>query len=141
MSEFTIDIERQLNKLGKDIQQMVGRIVPLEDKGHDFRPTCDIVESEDTYKIILDIPGLSKNEVNISLKDYVLTVRGERVEELIEEEVSRRQERASGVFSRSFALPQNVVMEKVDATFRTGVLTIAMSKTEDHEDSTNIPIN
>lgn len=141
MSEFTIDIERQLNKLGKDIQQMVGRVVPLEDKGQDFRPQCDIIESEDTYKIILDIPGLSKNEVNVSLKDYVLTVRGERVGELDEGEVYRRQERASGVFSRSFALPQNVVADKVDAAFRTGVLTISMPKTGEHEDSTNIPIN
>ena len=141
MSEFTIDIERQLNKLGKDIQQMVGRIVPLEDKCHDFRPSCDIIESEDTYKIVLDIPGLSKNEVNVSLKDYVLTVRGERVDDLEDEEVYRRQERTTGVFSRSFALPQNVVVEDVNATFRTGVLTISMPKTGDHEDSTNIPIN
>lgn len=141
MSEFTIDIERQLNKLGKDIQQMVGRIVPLEDKGHDFRPSCDIVESEDTYKIMLDIPGLTKNEVNVSLKDNVLTVRGERINELADEEIYRRQERAVGVFSRSFALPQNVIAEEVSATFRTGVLTISMPKTEDHEDSTSIPIN
>lgn len=141
MNEFTIDIEKQLNKLGKDIQEMVGRIVPLEDKSHDFRPPCDIVESEDTYKIILDIPGLSKNEVNVSLKDYVLTVRGERVNELEDEEVYRRQERKGGVFSRSFALPQNVVVEDVNASFRTGVLTISMPKAEDHDDSTKIPIN
>ena len=141
MSEFSIDIERQLNKLGKDIQQMVGRIVPLEDKGQDFRPACDIVESEDTFKIIMDIPGLTKNEVNVSLKDYVLTVRGERVDELEEGEVYRRQERTAGVFSRSFALPKNVVAEDVDANFRTGVLMISMPKTGEHEDSTNIPIN
>ena len=105
MSEFTIDIEKQLNKLGKDIQQMVGRIVPLEDKCHDFRPPCDIVS------------------------------------DLEDEEVYRRQERKGGVFSRSFALPQNVVVDEVNASFRTGVLTIAMPKVEDHEDSTNIPIN
>jgi HSP20 family protein len=141
MNEFTIDIERHLNKIGKDIQHMVGRIVPLEDKGHDFRPDCDIVESEDTYKIILDIPGLNKNEVNVSLKDFVLTVRGERVDELEEEEVYRRQERTAGVFSRSFALPQNVAPDEVDASFRTGVLTISMPKTGNKEDSTNIPIN
>jgi HSP20 family protein len=141
MSEFTIDIERQLERLGKDIQQMVGRIVPLDDKGHDFRPHCDIIESEETYKIVLDIPGLSKNEVNVSLQEFVLTVRGERVNELEDEEVYRRQERTAGVFSRSFALPKNVGTDKVDATFRTGVLTVAMPKTDDHDDSKNIPIN
>jgi len=45
------------------------------------------------------------------------------------------------VFSRSFALPKNVGTDKVDATFRTGVLTVAMPKTDDHDDSKNIPIN
>jgi HSP20 family protein len=141
MNDFTIDIEKQLNKLGKDIQEMVGRVVPLEDKCHDFRPSCDIIESEDTYKVVLDIPGLSKNEVNVSLKDYVLTVRGERISELEEEEVFRRQERKGGVFSRSFALPQNVVIDDVDASFRTGVLTVSMPKSDSRDDSTNIPIN
>jgi HSP20 family protein len=141
MNDFKIDIERELNRIGKDIQQMVGRIVPMEGKKHDFRPECDIIESDDTYSIVIDIPGLSKNEVNVSLKDDVLTVRGERVNEIDDEGIYRRQERASGVFSRSFALPQNVETNEVNASFRTGVLTISMPKTETHEDSTHIPIN
>jgi HSP20 family protein len=141
MNDFKIDIERELNRIGKDIQRMVGRIVPIEGKKHDFQPECDIIEGDDTYRIVIDIPGLSKNEVNVSLKDDVLTVRGERVNEIGDEDIYRRQERASGVFSRSFALPQNVVTSEVDASFRTGVLTISMPKTETHEDSTHIPIN
>ncbi len=141
MNDFTIDIERKLSRLGKDIQQMVERIVPLEDKGHDFRPSCDILESDDEYKIILDLAGLSKKEINISLKDYVLTVKGERINERDDTEVYRRQERSQGIFSRSFALPQNVVSEDLKATHRNGVLTVSMPKTGEHEDSTNIPIN
>jgi HSP20 family protein len=141
MNDFTMNIERELGKIGKDIHRVVGRIIPLENKGQAFRPDCDIIESEDTYKILLDIPGLSKNEINVSLKDDVLTVRGERVGELDEEEIYRRQERAEGVFSRSFALPQNVATNEVNAVFRTGVLTVSMSKSEIDQDSTNIPIN
>jgi HSP20 family protein len=141
MSDFTMNIERELSKIGKDIHRVVGRIIPLESKGEAFQPDCDIIESDDTYKILLDIPGLSKNEVNVSLKDDVLTVRGERVGELDEEEIYRRHERAEGVFSRSFALPQNVASGEVNASFRTGVLTVSMSKSEVDADSTNIPIN
>jgi HSP20 family protein len=141
MNDFASNIERELGRIGKDIHRIVGRIIPLESKGQDFRPDCDIIESEETYKILLDIPGLSKNEVNVSLKDDVLTVRGERVGEIDEEEVYRRQERSEGVFSRSFALPQNVVTGDVNASFRTGVLTVSMPKTNADEDSTNIPIN
>ncbi len=140
MNDFTIDIEKKLNRLGKDFQQMVERIVPVEDKSHDFRPVCDILESDDEYKIILDLPGLAKKEINISLKDYVVTVKGERADDRNEADIYRRQERSIGIFSRSFALPQNVVTEDLSAHFRNGVLTVSMPKLGEHEDSTNIPI-
>jgi len=140
MSEFTIDIEKQLTKLGKDIQEFVERIVPLEDRGQDFTPACDIIESEEEYKILLDLPGLTKKEINIALKDHVLSVKGERSEELSEGETYRRQERRSGVFSRSFALPENVNAAETEAHFRSGVLTIKMPKSEVLKDSKSIPI-
>lgn len=140
MSEFAIDIEKQLTKLGKDIQDFVERIVPLEDKGHDFTPMCDIIESDETFVIKLDLPGLSKKEINIALKEHVLTVKGERAEELSDSEVFRRQERSTGVFSRSFALPENVNAAETDAVFRNGVLTITMPKSDVLKDSKSIPI-
>jgi HSP20 family protein len=140
MKDFTIDIERQLTKLGKDIQGFVERIVPLEDRGHDFTPDCDIIESDETYVIKLDLPGLSKKDINIALKEQVLTVKGERTEVIGETEIKRRQERSMGVFSRSFALPENVNTAEVDANFRTGVLTITMPKSDVLNNSTSIPI-
>lgn len=140
MGEFTIDIERQLNKLGKDIQDFVERIVPLEDKGHDFTPECDIIESDETYVLKLDLPGLSKKEINIALKEHVLTVKGERAQELGEDAKYRRQERSIGVFSRSFALPENVNTAEIDAVFRNGVLTITMPKSDVLKDAESIPI-
>lgn len=140
MSEFTIDVEKQLTKLGKDIQGFVERIVPLEDKGHDFTPDCDIIESDEEYKIMLDLPGLTKKEINIALKENVLSVKGERSESLGEEESYRRQERRTGVFSRSFALPENVNAAEINAYFRSGVLTISMPKSEVLKDAKSIPI-
>lgn len=140
MNDFTIDIEKQLTKLGKDIQDFVERIVPLEDRGHDFTPACDIIESDEEFMIKLDLPGLSKKEINIALKEHVLTVKGERAEILEDSEQYRRQERSNGVFSRSFALPENVNTAETDAVFRNGVLTIRMPKSEVLNDATNIPI-
>lgn len=140
MSEFTIDIERQLSKLGRDIQDFVERIVPLEDKGHDFTPACDIIESDDTYTILLDLPGLSKKEINVALKEHVLTVKGERTDGLGESDEYRRQERSTGVFSRSFALPENVDTAETDARFQNGVLKITMPKSDVVKDSQSIPI-
>lgn len=140
MSEFTIDIEKQLSKLGRDIQDFVERIIPLEDRGHDFTPACDIIESESEYKILLDLPGLTKKEINIALKEQVLTIKGERIEEIDEGESYRRQERSTGVFSRSFALPENVNAAETDARFRNGVLTVSMPKSDVLKDSKSIPI-
>ncbi len=140
MSEFTIDVEKQLNKLGRDLQQFVERIVPLEDKGYDFTPACDIVESEEEYKILLDLPGLSKKEINIALKEHVLTIKGERTQETGDGESYRRQERRTGVFSRSFALPENVNAAETEARFRNGVLTVSMPKSDVLKDSKSIPI-
>lgn len=140
MSDFTIDIERQLTKLGKEIQGFVERIVPLEDKGHDFTPSCDIIESDETFVIKLDLPGLSKEEINIALKEHVLTIKGERAGELGEKEKYRRQERSTGVFSRSFALPENVNTAETEARFDKGVLSITMPKTDVLDDATSIPI-
>lgn len=141
MNDFRIDIERKLSRLGKDIQHMVERVVPLEDKGYGFKPQSDVLENDEAYKIIIDLPGLSKSEINISLKDYVLTVKGERISKQDETEVYRRQERAEGIFSRSYALPQNVVTDKLAANHRNGVLTVSMPKSGEPDDSTNIPIN
>jgi HSP20 family protein len=141
MSDFTVDIERQLSQLGHDIQQFVERIVPLADENRDFAPHCDIVEGEEAYKILLDLPGLKKDEITISLKERVLSVKGQRSTTLEEDEVFRRTERKTGAFSRSFALPEHVDASEVKARFENGVLMITMAKRETGEDSTSIPIS
>ncbi|MEX0720639.1 MAG: Hsp20/alpha crystallin family protein [Balneolaceae bacterium] len=144
MSEFTsfgIEIEKHLSKLGKDIQQFVEKVVPLANEDKDFAPDCDIVESEDSFKILLDLPGLSKKEIGIALKDNVLTVKGEREITAGEGEEIKRQERKRGAFARSFAVPQNVNAAEIQANFRNGVLTVSMPKSEALKDSQSIPVN
>lgn len=140
-SEFGIEVEKHLSKLGKDIQQFVEKVVPLANEEKDFAPDCDIVESEDEFKILLDLPGLSKKEIGISLKNSVLTVKGEREISIDEDEEFKRQERRRGAFARAFAVPQNVNAAEVQASFRNGVLTITMPKSEALRDTESIPVN
>jgi len=140
-SEFGIEVERQLTKLGKDFQQVFEKIVPVANEDRDFAPDCDIVESEEEFKILLDLPGLSKKEIGIALKDNVLTVKGEREIELADGEEFKREERRRGAFARSFAIPQQVNTAEIKATFRNGVLTIAMPKSEALKDTQSIPVN
>ena len=140
-TEFGIEIEKHLSKIGKDVQQFMEKVVPLTNEDKDFAPDCDIVESEDEYKILLDLPGLAKKEIGIALKNNVLTVKGEREITIAEGEEFRRQERKRGAFARSFALPENVNSAEISASFRNGVLTVSMPKSEKLKDTTSIPVN
>ncbi len=140
-TEFGIEIEKHLSKIGKDVQQFMEKVVPLTNEDKDFAPDCDIVESDDEYKILLDLPGLAKKEIGIALKNNVLTVKGEREITASEGEEFKRQERKRGAFARSFALPENVNSAEISASFRNGVLTVSMPKSDKLKDTTSIPVN
>lgn len=143
MSNFTIDIEKQLSKLGKDIQQFVEKMAPVQHTAGSFFPDCDISESESTYKLVMDVPGMSKEQIKITLKERVLTVSGERELYLEDGEELKRSERQQGSFSRSFALPENTDPSAISATFKDGVLQVTVAKTgaEENDSSQSIPIN
>lgn len=140
-SEFGIEIEKHLSRLGKDIQQFVEKVVPLSSEEKDFTPDCDIVESTDEYKLLLDLPGLSKKDIEISLKDHVLTVKGRREINFSEDENLKRGERKKGAFARSFAIPPKVNAAEIKANFKNGVLTVAMPKSEVLDETQKIPVN
>tara|TARA_R110000868_G_scaffold294140_1_gene554727 strand:+ start:93256 stop:93690 length:435 start_codon:yes stop_codon:yes gene_type:complete len=140
-TEFGIEIEKHLSKIGKDVQQFMEKIVPLTNEDKDFAPDCDIVESDEEYKILLDLPGLAKKEIGIALKNNVLTIKGERDITISEGEEFKRQERKRGAFARSFALAENVNSAEISASFRNGVLTVSMPKSDKLKDTTSIPVN
>ena len=117
------------------------KVVPLTNEDKDFAPDCDIIESEVDYKVLLDLPGLAKKEIGISLKNNVLTVKGERDIKAGDGEEFKRQERKRGAFARSFALPEAVNTAEISASFRNGVLTVSMPKSDKLKDTTSIPVN
>ena len=135
------DLEKQLSRLGHDIQQFVERFSSAVEDDENFTPACDIVENDEKFMIYLDLPGLSKEDINLGLKDNVLTIKGERSVELGEGESYRRRERMSGAFSRSFAIPEDVNTAETKAQFNHGVLKITMPKSEVLKDATSIPID
>lgn len=143
MSNFTIDIEKQLTRLGKDIQNLVDRVVPAGSELNDFHPLCDLIESEKTYSIQMDVPGMGKDQLQITQKDRVITISGERELYLEDDEELKRSERKQGSFSRSFALPENVDPSSVSAACTNGVLTVKANKTENNnsKSGTSIPID
>lgn len=96
-----------------------------------WTPAVDIQETDDGYRLQVELPGLSKDDVQITLENNVLRLSGERkFEKETKKENYHRIERTYGTFSRSFALPTQVSSDKVEATFKDGVLSILVPKAE-----------
>lgn len=94
-------------------------------------PAMDLVETEDAFVLHADLPGLTEKDVNIEVKDNVLTVSGERrSRQEKRHEGYYRVERAFGSFSRSLTLPEGVDPETVKASFDHGVLDVRVPKPE-----------
>lgn len=94
-----------------------------------FRPTVDIFEDEGSIQLRADLAGVKPDDVQIEVENNVLTVRGERkLENEDKQKGYHRVERAYGSFSRSFALPDTVDSEKIDAGFSDGVLKLTLPK-------------
>lgn len=94
-------------------------------------PALDLAEHEDHFFMRMDLPGLSKDDVEIKLQDGELTIVGERKQESEQKKDGYYHcERAHGKFERSLSLPGHVDPSKVEATFKDGVLEVKLPKTE-----------
>jgi HSP20 family protein len=95
----------------------------------DWCPRVDIGEADGTFIIKAEIPGVNKEDVEVSVQNGVLTLQGERCDEESEQGLHfHRVERFHGSFSRSFTLPPNVDANQVKAGFSNGILTISLAK-------------
>jgi HSP20 family protein len=97
-------------------------------------PPMDLVETDDHLVLRADLPGLDGDDVNIEVKDRVLTVSGDRKAEHEEKaDGYYRVERAFGGFSRSMTLPEHVDADRISASFDKGVLEIRIPKPEERK--------
>lgn len=95
-------------------------------------PAFDVTENEREYVIKGELPGIESKDLDISLLDGILTVKGEKKQEKEEKEENyHRVERHYGSFSRSFRVPENVKTDELDASYKDGVLKLTLPKTEE----------
>lgn len=119
---------RELERMFLDPFRLLGeeRDVML---GTDWLPAVDVKEEKELYVLKVELPEMKKEDVKITIEKGVLTISGERLLEKEEEGVRfHRIERKYGSFLRSFVLPENVIVEKIDALFVDGILTIKLPK-------------
>ena len=99
---------------------------------YSFDPAIDIQENADNFELTAELPGIDKKDVNISINDDVLTISGEKKNEVKKEDTQcYRSERIFGKFERSFRLPDEVDQDKIEANYENGILHLQIPKTEE----------
>jgi HSP20 family protein len=94
-------------------------------------PPADVAETEDGIEVSVELPGVAEQDIEVTLADDVLAIRGEKQE--VKESTHKRytlRERRFGSVQRSIAVPAGIDRDKVRATLKDGVLTVSISKTE-----------
>lgn len=107
---------------------------PFQDLGRRmaafFAPTADAAATGEAYEVNMELPGVSEDDIEINVRDNMLTVHGEKKTE--REEKGKTyffSERTYGAFQRSFRLPENSDSDKISAAFKDGVLSVRIPKT------------
>jgi HSP20 family protein len=109
--------------------EMSRQLIGSERRTGGFVPAVDIFEDKDAIYLKAELPGAKPDEVNVHVENEILTLKGERkLEKSEDREGYHRIERTYGSFTRSFALPNNVSAEGVEADMADGVLTVKVPK-------------
>lgn len=133
LTSFRREMDRLFDRFWEDDGENLPAI-------REWVPSLDFSETADTYMVRIEIPGLEPKDVQVTLQDNVLTVKGEKKEEIKEkDERFYRLERSYGMFSRSLRLPAPVEGAKVNAVFKGGLLTVTVPKAPEAKAAT-IPI-
>ena len=99
-----------------------------------WNPVVDIYDNDDTIVIKAELPGMDKKDIDIDVKDNVLTIKGERsYDNEVKEKNYHRRERSFGAFRRSFRLPADIDANKIKAGYKDGVLKIDIPKPEEQK--------
>ena len=124
------------DRINRIFDESFSRTADLEDdiSMSAWKPSVDIYETDEAIILKAELPGIKKEDVSVEIKDNVLTLRGERVEDKeVKEESYFRKERCFGTFSRAFNLQHRVQPDKIKARFKDGILEVEIPKPEEEK--------
>jgi len=107
------------------------RPTKIEEQG-EFLPALDLAETDNELVVKCEVPGLEPKDIVISLSDGMLTIKGEKKQEREEKEVDYHLvERSYGAFTRSIQLPKEIQGDKINASYKNGILKVTLPKSEE----------
>lgn len=125
------NLRREMDRIFNELIPFSWRLDDVETTMSTWTPTTDMLETAGEYIVEVELPGLSKKDIQINCQDNVLSIEGERNKEKKEEHPGYlRSERSYGNFKRSIMLPTSILEDKVKATFKDGVLKVMVPKAE-----------
>ncbi len=143
-SDPFLSLHHEMNRLFDDVLRGTFGVPSREGQGGQggtLMPHIDVSETEKELKICAELPGVTENDVEVTLNDDVLTIRGEKkFERRDEKENFHFVECSYGTFQRSLRLPYPIDPEQVQASFEHGVLTVTLPKTGRQERSRKIQV-
>ena len=133
-------LQREIDKVFTDFNRSFGlpRLTPSTgEAGSFFSPSIDVVENDKALEITTELPGVSEKDVEVTIVDNMLTIRGEKkAEKKDEKDDYRMVERSYGSFRRSLRLPFEVSADNIDAHFKDGILKVVLPKPPEVEAKT-----
>jgi HSP20 family protein len=133
-------LHREIDKVFNDFSRNFGfpGLTPANgEPGAFFSPSMDVIENDKALEVTTELPGVSEQDIDVTIVDNVLTIRGEKKAEKKEEKDDYRMvERSYGSFKRSLRLPFEVAADKIDAQFKDGILKVVLPKPPEAEAKT-----
>ena len=100
--------------------------------GNSWHPAIDVYDEKDNLVVKADVPGLTKDDIEVTIEGNILTIKGEKkLEEKTKEKDFVREERFYGAFHRAIPLPTGVDADKIKASYKNGVLELTLPKKEE----------
>ena len=120
-----------LEDLAREVDCLVQNIFDPEDRAQKFTPFANLAETETSYELTLDLPGVDAEDVSVELNDGKLVIAGERKSDTAQSgKTFHRVERRYGKFRRVLSIPNPVNEDKITAEYRDGVLSVVLPKSE-----------
>ena len=125
------DFERMRSEMDRLWNSFFERGTLRGEAGGEWLPSLDVAETKNEIVVKAEVPGLEPKNIDISLSDGLLTIKGEKKQEREEKEENYHLvERRYGTFTRSIRIPNEVQSDKINASYKNGVLKIVLPKSE-----------
>jgi HSP20 family protein len=126
------EFERMRREMDRFLDSFLERRPTKAEEAGEFLPALDLAEKDNELVVKCEVPGMDPKDIDISLSDGMLTIRGEKKQEREEKETDYHLvERSYGAFTRSIHLPKEVQGDKISASYKNGILKITLPKSEE----------